>query len=81
MEASETIVLLAQKEVYKLIDKQALLDEAVKSAQFSVRQAIDAAEDNKKSIRECARFLQEQCPDAVKGTWFQELGLENDLMV
>lgn len=81
MEVPETIILLAQKEVYLLIDKQASLDEAVNSAQVAVQRAIDAAEDNRKSIRECARFLQEQCPDAVKGTWFQELGLENNLMV
>jgi len=76
MEVPETIILLAQKEVYVLIDKQPELDEAVEKAQVVTQLAIEDAENNRKSIREFAKFLQEQCPDAVKGTWFDELGLK-----
>lgn len=76
MQVPETIIFLAQKEAYKLIEKQKSLDKAVEYARAEALKAVECAENNKSTIKEFAQFLQEQCPDAVNGTWFQELELE-----
>lgn len=76
MQVPETIILLARTEVYKLIEKQKSLDLSVEYTRAEALKAVECAENNKSTIKELAQFLQEQCPDAVKGTWFQELELE-----
>lgn len=76
IEAPETVVLITQREIYALKDKRKELRANIEAA----KKVLDSAESdwryNEHQIRECATFLQEQSPDAVKGTWFDEMDLD-----
>jgi len=76
LEAPETVVLTMQKAIYTFVDERKALENTVNLAEKNFLDAKSRLAYNETCIRETAEFLQQQCPDAVKGTWLEEVGFQ-----
>lgn len=69
-EVNETVVLILQESFYKLHDEHKSLREQEKQAQKDLELIQQKLSRSAKKILDCAEFLTEQCPNAIKnGTW------------
>ena len=76
-EAPEMVVLKIQSYIYELKDARENLSLNVRVAEAQLESAKSALNHNMNAIDECAAFLDEHCPDAVRGTWKEEIGIDS----